>query len=139
MGKLRNIIIFASLMVVLMAASGFWVYKMTLSSSGAAMNNTLGPIYETEEITVNAAESLTHYVKAQFGIEVTTEKTIKELEKKLPLLQDTIITILSSEPLEVMNTSQGKEALKAKMMQEINKFLDKGKVTRIYIKSIIFN
>lgn len=139
MGKLRNIIILASLMVVLMAASGFWVYKMTLSSSETAMNNTLGPIYETEEITVNAAESLIHYVKAQFGIEVTTEKTIKELEKKLPLLQDTIITILSSEPLEVMNTAQGKEALKAKMTQEINKFLSKGKVTRIYIKSIIFN
>ncbi len=132
-------ILLVSILVLLLLISAFWIYNFIMFGNGNEQAAKQGPIYETEEYTVNTLESTRHYVKAQFALETTDDKTKKELEKKKYILEDTVIMVLSSKPLEVMSTVEGKKELKQSLIKEINKCLDKGEVIKVYFKSLIFN
>ena len=123
-----------------LVVSGFVVYRVySANSNPDATKIEVGPIYETEEFTVNLSASLNHFIRAKFAIEVSDEKTKSELEEKLPLLQDTVIMVLSGQSVEILLSNDGKETLKKELTDTINKFLDKGQVRKIYFKSFIFS
>lgn len=126
------------ILVILLAGAGFWIYRITMNPPQETAKK-FGPIYETEEFTVNSSESIKHFVKAKFALELSDEKVAEELDKKLPMLQDTIIMVLSRQSLETLGTVEGKEMLKKSLIDSINKFIDKGSVNKIYFKTFIFS
>ena len=138
-GKIIAIAV-AAVLVIMLVASAVWIFILSRpAEADTEQNAKVGPIYETEEFTVNLSESLNHYIKARFALEMENEKVHEELQEKLHLLQDTIIMVLSGQKLEIMSTVQGKESLKSILIKEINRFLDKGKVIKIYYKTFIFS
>lgn len=137
----KNKKIFTILIVVLLILLGgaaFWIFRLSTNPTPEAVDK-FGPVYETEEFTVNLSESVKHFAKAKFALELSEEKVAEELEEKLPILQDTIIMVLSKQSLETLSTVEGKEALKTSLIKEINEFLNGGHVTKIYYKTFIFS
>ncbi|MCR4440965.1 MAG: flagellar basal body-associated FliL family protein [Peptococcaceae bacterium] len=125
-------------LIALLGVSGVLLYSVKAKSADTPRIE-VGPIYETEEFTVNLSESINHYIKAKFAIELSDKKAKEELEEKLPLLQDTVIMILSGQTLDKLGTVEGKEELKKLLLESINGFLYKGKVNKIYFKNIVFS
>lgn len=138
MKKIYKILVII-LLVIIVITAGIIVY-FQLSAKGSAENETkLGPIFETQEFTVNISSSSSRYIKAQFALELSNDKVKEELNQKLIMLQDTVIMVLSKQTLENLSKLEGKDALKDSLVKEINTFLDKGEVTKIYFKNLIFS
>lgn len=139
MKKLSKMLIIIAAVVVVLGLGATVGYLMLTRDSATNANQKTGPLFETDEFTVNAANSYSHYIKAQFALEMSSDKVKKELDEKKPILRDAIIKVLSTQPFEILNTQKGKEDLKEALIREINSFLSKGQITGVYIESIIFS
>lgn len=138
-GKIIAAIV-AVILVVILGVTVLWIFKLSgPAPEGTPEQKQVGPIYETEEFTVNLSGSVNHYVKARFALETDHKKTLEELEEKLPLLQDAIIMVLSGQTFEILGTVQGKEDLKDVLIEALNSFLDNGTVTKVYYKTFIIS
>lgn len=99
----------------------------------------VGPIYSTSEFTVNLAETNgKRYLKTQLSLEVNHKKVLKELDKKLPVLEDTVITVLSKQKISDLETLDGKENIKKELQENINKILVDGEVINIYFNHFVW-
>lgn len=131
------IILLIVVIVALIGASAFWVMSMKAENT-ETQKVEIGPVYETEEYTVNIANTLNHFIKAKFAIELSNEEALHEVETKLPIIQDTIIMVLSGQDLQTLSTVEGKEKLKENILNSINDILEEGQANKIYYKNIIF-
>jgi len=130
----------ALFLLIILAFAGLLIFRAYAANNpGTEARTEVGPIYETEEFTVNLSASMNHFIKAKFAVELSNKKASAELEEKLPLLQDSIITVLSKQSLDSLLSSEGKEKLKKELSEAINAFLQKGQVTKIYFKTFIFS
>jgi len=125
-------------LLVVMFSSGFFIYKLVLANptNTEKQLTEVGPMYETEEFLVNLSGSVNHYIKAKFALELSDKKVIDEFGEKIPLLKDTVIMVLSNKTADDLN-AQGKEDLKLELIEEINKFLDQGKVLKVHYLVIL--
>lgn len=76
----------------------------------------------------------------QFELDKDEQKahaTQAELNKKLPLLKDTIIGILSSKSVEDLATTKGKNRVKDEIVKRINEFLVDGKVYNVFFVEFV--
>jgi flagellar FliL protein len=96
---------------------------------------------ELEEFTVNLADTdRARYIKVTLALEVLDEKVAAEIEKKqMPRVRDAIIMTLSRQYFTVLNTADGKEALKRQLAQAVNDALPAGagKVADILFTSLV--
>ena len=69
--------------------------------------------------------------------EIKANATKAELDKKLPMVQDTIIEILSSKSIEDVATVKGKNRVKDEIVKRINEFLIDGKVGDVYFVEFV--
>ncbi|GAP22482.1 flagellar basal body-associated protein FliL [Leptolinea tardivitalis] len=60
-----------------------------------------------------------------------------ELNSKLPILDDIIVTILSSKDFQSVYTAEGKEALRQEIMDTVNNQLPDYRVIRVYFKEFV--
>jgi flagellar FliL protein len=148
MGNNKLVIIVIALVVVLAAGGGaFFVFSQSMASSTTAtepvmeLNKapTLGPVYESEEYTINLADSTKKFVKIKVAVELTGERALEELLTKIPMFEDTLISTTSSKTSEILNTLEGKEDLKNNLISAINYFLDQGQVKNIFLKEFILS
>ncbi len=133
------IIILAVLLVIIISVAAFmFFYFFSKNQSDNGKLEKVGPIFETEEFTVNLGQSTSRFIKVDFALEFTNTKVMKELEEKLPLIKDAVIFVLSQQSVEALGTVEGKEELKKQLIENINVFLEKGEVKRIYFNNFIF-
>ncbi len=60
-----------------------------------------------------------------------------EINSKIPILDDTIVTILSSKDFQSVYTTEGKDALRQEIMDAINSKLPEYKVIYVYFKEFV--
>lgn len=135
-GKIIIIILAAVLFIVLLTTA--FLFAMSLGNDESEEEAKLGPIHETQEFTVNVSNTLNHFIKAKFSVEMTNKEALEELESKIVIVDDIINMVLAGADLQVLSSVEGKEELKETLQLEINKVLKKGQVKQIYYKSIIF-
>jgi flagellar basal body-associated protein FliL len=61
----------------------------------------------------------------------------EEMAIKLPVINDIIITLLSSQTFESVYTAEGKEALRLKILEQVNKQLPENKVIFVYFTEFV--
>lgn len=61
----------------------------------------------------------------------------EEINSKLPVINDVIITVLSSKTFEAIYTAEGKEALKLELIQSINAQLPEFQVVYVYFTEFV--
>ena len=69
--------------------------------------------------------------------EIKANATKMELDKKLPMVKDTIIEILSSKSLEDVAATKGKNRVKDEIVKRINEFLIDGQVSDVFFVEFV--
>lgn len=140
-----NLIIICILGLSLLGG-GLYVWKSGLLSKKSNTadieesgdSQEIGPIYSLETFIVNLVGGRgKNYLKAKVELELDSDKTTTEINKRLPQIRDAILTMLSSKSNEDINTLEGKFQLRAEIISTLNQFLKTGKVRNVYFTDFI--
>ena len=77
--------------------------------------------------------------KINMELEVNNNEVQKEIEKLKPKIRDIIIIILSSKTYAQVSIKEGKDALREEIRDQVNLFLTKGQINRVYFTEFIYN
>lgn len=131
----------AIIILILSFAIAFFVGKSLFGAPNDKdeQNIEIGPLYNTPEFTVNIANSNgRRFLMTQFSLEVDKKKVLKELDKKLPIIQDKAIIVLSVQTVEDLNSIDGKEKIKQLLIDNFNNILTEGKVINIFFNKFVY-
>jgi flagellar FliL protein len=98
-----------------------------------------GPTYSLGEFTVNLADP-GRYLRVNIVLELgsKSEELKEEVTKTRDYqIRDLIVVILSSERMESLATPKGKEMLKRKIVDNINRILKYGKIKNVYFPEFV--
>ena len=94
--------------------------------------------YKLDTFIVNLAdEDGSRYLKVDMTLALSNKEVEKEIDKKLPMIRDAIITVISNKYYKDVATPAGKLALKREIMARINLLLTTGKVVDIYFTDFV--
>jgi flagellar basal body-associated protein FliL len=159
-------IIIIVLLVIIIFGLGFGGYMLFLkknetestntthlNTNAAAQNtasnlNNLNVAYEVSAYTYTMEEFLVNlsddggkrFLKVNLFLGYDTKKKKemdKELEEKMPILRDAIISILRSKKTTDLVSKENLDALKKEVIARINPYFEYGKVTNIYFKDFL--
>ena len=100
----------------------------------------IGKLIPLETFLVNLAGSRGQKLaKINMEIEVNNGEVQKEIEILKPKIRDIIIIILSSKTYAQVATKEGKDALREEIRDQVNLFLTKGQINRVYFTEFIYN
>ncbi|MDK2822102.1 MAG: flagellar protein FliL [Clostridia bacterium] len=140
--KSRLKYILSAVIILFLSFAGAFVVGKTIFNSpdaNAGQGNEIGPLYSSPEFTVNIANSNgRRFLMTQFSLEVDNKKVLKEIEDKLPVVQDKVIIVLSSQTIETLNSVAGKEKIKKQLMENINNILSSGEIVNIYFNKFVY-
>ena len=78
-------------------------------------------------------------IKVNMELEVSGEGILDEVTKQKPKIRDMIITITSSKVYSDISSKEGKENLRNEIKDQINLFLTKGKIEKIFFTEFLYN
>jgi flagellar FliL protein len=80
-------------------------------------------------------------LQVSISIQVTNEAFIEDLKKHQPMLRNNLLMIINDSKPGELKTSQGKEALKNKMLEEVNSIMSKmgneDKIENLFFTSLV--
>ncbi len=144
-GKLKKILIL-TLVTVLLGLGGGLAYLIfsddpaPVGSPGQAASAPHGEraVMSLDPFLVNLADRETRrYLKLKVDLEVSQEKSVKELEKSLSSIRDALILLLSSKAFTEISTVEGKGHLKQEILQKLAAIPGGRKVTNIYFTEFV--
>ncbi len=98
----------------------------------------IGPMVNIEEFIVNIiSDENNHYVKASLTIELSSEPSKEEIEKRMPQIRDAILLLVGNKTFEELQDLQGKKQLKAELLSKINAILQTGQARSIYFTDFV--
>jgi flagellar protein FliL len=142
--SLKKILILALLGLVL-AGGGLVAYivmvdepptgKEAHASQSAAKHRVNMPL---EPFLVNLADRETRrYLKLKVELEVDDEATVKELEKSLPRIRDTLILLLSGKTYLDLSSFEGKQQLKNEIKTRVTALPGGKKVSDVFFTEFV--
>lgn len=100
----------------------------------------IGSLIPLETFLVNLSGSRGRkLLKINMELEVDGEEVQAEVEQLKPKIRDIIIVILSSKTYAQVSTKDGKDTLRAEIRDQVNLFLTKGQIKRVYFTELIYN
>lgn len=97
----------------------------------------LGPTYALEDLVINLdGEDAGRYLKLSMVLEVDNEKTLEEVEARLPQLKDLTLTLISSKSYADLQGADGKYRLREELRYRYNKIF-KGRIGRLYFTTFV--
>lgn len=100
----------------------------------------IGKLIPLETFLVNLAGSRGQKLaKINMELEVSNDEVQKEIEKLKPKIRDIIIITLSSKSYAEVSTKEGKDVLREEIRDQVNLFLTKGQINRVYFTEFIYN
>lgn len=77
-------------------------------------------------------------VKVNMELELSGDGILDEVTKLKPRVRDMIITIISSKVYKDISTKDGKENLRNEIKDQINLFLTKGKIDKVFFTQFVY-
>ena len=100
----------------------------------------IGKLVPLETFLVNVSGSRGRkLVKINMELELTNAAVQEEVQKIKPKIRDYIIIIVSSKTFQEISTKEGKDALREEIKNQINLFLTKGQIQKVYFTEFILN
>lgn len=100
----------------------------------------IGKLIPLETFLVNLAGSRGQKLaKINMELEVNNDEVQKEIDKLKPKIRDIIIIILSSKTYAQVSSKEGKDSLREEIRDQVNLFLTKGQINRVYFTEFIYN
>ena len=143
----KNMFMVITIAVLFMGTmlTGFFVIwdkisSLELENKKEPPNNIagLGSIYSLDTFIVNLADQNgKRYLRVTIDLELSSEALTEELNNRIPQITDSILTLLPTKKIEDICSVKGKIALRDEIMTKLNKFLTKGRITKIYFKEFV--
>ena len=106
----------------------------------AANQEFIGKLVPLESFLVNLSGSRGRKLaKINLELEVNNIEVQEEINQLKPKIRDIIIIILSSKTYAQVSTAEGKEQLRAEIRDQVNLFLTKGQIAKVYFTEFIFS
>ncbi|MCB9025956.1 MAG: flagellar basal body-associated FliL family protein [Bdellovibrionaceae bacterium] len=100
----------------------------------------IGQLIPLETFLVNLSGSRGRkLLKLNMELEVDNENVLAEIEQLKPKIRDIIIVILSSKTYTQVSTKDGKDILRNEIRDQVNLFITKGQIKRVYFTELIYN
>ena len=100
----------------------------------------IGKLIPLETFLVNLSGSRGRKLaKINMELEVNNDEVQEEIDKLKPKIRDIIIIILSSKSYAQVSTKEGKDTLRSEIRDQVNLFLTKGRIKRVYFTEFIYN
>ena len=102
------------------------------------VDELLGPIFSLDTFIVNLADpGGKRYLRITIDLELDSDELESEIQKRLPQVRDSILTILPTKRFTDISSAKGKTALRDQMQERINGLLARGQITNIYFKEFV--
>jgi flagellar basal body-associated protein FliL len=88
-------------------------------------------------VVVNLAGESRRYVRVALSLGVPTAKDAREVEEAKAQLLDLVIAVLSSRAADALISEDGREEVKAELLERMHKELDLEKVARVYFTEFV--
>jgi flagellar FliL protein len=100
---------------------------------------TVGPMYEGvgKQIVNLVSDTGRRYLKTTIVLECVDETAIPELDQKITVVKDVIMTILSAKTVDEVQSRKGKEKIKGQIAYEINEFLEEGRIKHVFFTDFV--
>ena len=100
----------------------------------------IGQLVPLETFLVNLSGSRGRkLVKINMELEMSSAEAQEEVEKIKPKIRDYIIIIVSSKSYAEISTKEGKDSLRDEIKNQVNLFLTKGRINKVYFTEFLFN
>lgn len=142
-GGSKKIIFLIPLVLVLLAGGGGGAYfflfaKKDKKEATAPLPTQVGVMMDLGVFTVNLADSgVDAYARVSITIELSNEKVRQEVDRRLPIIKDAIIDVISSKTSSFVRTPEGRENLRLELIKRINTILFEGGVRNIYFTEFV--
>ncbi len=150
----KMLIIILAVVVLLMAmmGAGFFLMWNKMSAAvaqvqtagepaeeeNAVEEDAFGPLFKLDTMIVNLADKGgKRYLRVTMELELSSQETAAEIEKRMPMIRDSILMILPSKTYAEISTTEGKIALRNQIMTKINELLHAGSVKNIYFTEFV--
>ncbi len=98
----------------------------------------IAPMVDIKEFIVNIiSEDNSHYLKLSMTVELSDDKALDELNKRMPQIRDAILLLISNKTFDELYDLQGKKQLKAELLLTINAVLTTGEATAVYFTDFV--
>ncbi|MFQ5705951.1 MAG: flagellar basal body-associated protein FliL [bacterium] len=144
-GKILKILLIPIILVVQAGVAYFVVVNYLIgkpenpqSKPSKQHNQEVGQFLEIKDIVVNPAGTLgRRFLVAEMGLETHNPDLIEEAETKRIWIRDAVLSFLREQTSEELLDLSKREALKAKLLQVVNKKLTKAKFEKLYFTKYI--
>lgn len=100
----------------------------------------IGKLVPMEQFLVNLSGAHGRkLLKLNMEFEVSNGEVQEEIEKIKPKIRDYIIIIASSKSFTEVSSKEGKDALRDEIKNQINLFLTKGQINKVFFTEFLFN
>jgi len=139
----RKILFLIPILLLLLAVAGGGVYfflfnKPKKEGEEKVAPSHVGAMVDLGVFTVNLADKGTDaYAKVAITLELSNEKVKQEVDKRMPIIKDAIIDVISSKTSDFVRTPEGREALRLELIKRLNIILVEGGVRNIYFTEFV--
>lgn len=77
------------------------------------------------------------YLRASLSLGLSTDKDKEEIKRSVASVRHSIIMLLSVQNAEDLSTPEGKEKLRAELLQRVNDAINKATVQNLYFKEFL--
>ncbi|MCI4458182.1 MAG: flagellar basal body-associated FliL family protein [Thermocrinis sp.] len=130
------------LLLVLAIAGGgayFFLFKKPKKEGEEKVSpSPVGVMVDLGVFTVNLADRGTDaYARVAITLELSNEKVKQEVDKRMPIIKDAVIDVISSKTSDFVRTPEGREALRLELIRRLNIILVEGGVRNIYFTEFV--
>ena len=139
----RKILFLIPILLLLLAVAGGGVYFFLLNKpkkegEEKVVPSHVGVMVDLGVFTVNLADKGTDaYARVAITLELSNEKVKQEVDKRMPIIKDAIIDVVSSKTSDFVRTPEGREALRLELIRRLNIILVEGGVRNIYFTEFV--
>ena len=142
-GGRKKILFILPVFVLLLVGAGGGAYVFLLKKPNQEKEDKvslaqIGVMYDLGVFTVNLADANTDaYARVAITLELSNEKVRQEVDKRLPIIKDAVIDVISSKTSDFVKTPEGRESLRLELIKRLNIILVEGGVRNIYFTEFV--
>ena len=140
----RKRILLIPILVLLLGGGGGVAYFFLFAKKGEEKKeksdivSQVGVMVDLGVFTVNLADRQAEvYARIAITMEVSDEKVKAEVDKRLPIIKDAVIDVISSKTSDFVKSPEGRESLRLELIRRINVILVEGGVRNIYFTEFV--
>ncbi len=133
------LIVLPLILVIGGGASYFFLFsKKDKKEETKHLSSQVGIMMDLGTFTLNLADKeVDAYARVSITLELSDQKVRQEVEKRLPIIKDAVIDVISSKTSTFVKTPEGRENLRLELIKRINTILIEGGVRNIYFTEFV--